>query len=147
MPPPLYINFADGACRNDVSNHLEHVHGVITRHTPVFSTAHLPVQHFVYHNAGLPIPTRRNYHLNGLVRVHGVITRRTSVFPQLRVVKFDCNKCGYLLGPFTQVGLIGGCEFKPVFPMCSLIEPRPLFCHIRVHFQLVLTALTTLSHP
>mmetsp|Transcript_21527 Transcript_21527/g.59641 ORF Transcript_21527/g.59641 Transcript_21527/m.59641 type:complete len:901 (+) Transcript_21527:61-2763(+) len=44
----------------------------------------------------------RNYHLNGLVRVHGVITRRTSVFPQLRVVKYDCAKCGYLLGPFIQ---------------------------------------------
>jgi len=48
-------------------------------------------------------PPYRNYHLNGLVRVHGVITRRTAVFPQLRIVKFDCTKCGYLLGPFTQV--------------------------------------------
>jgi DNA replicative helicase MCM subunit Mcm2 (Cdc46/Mcm family) len=47
---------------------------------------------------------RSNFHLNGLVRVSGVVTRRTGVFPQLRVTKYDCLRCGYLLGPFTQVG-------------------------------------------
>ena len=32
----------------------------------------------------------------------GVVTRRTGVFPQLRLVKYDCLKCGYVLGPFPQ---------------------------------------------
>lgn len=37
-----------------------------------------------------------------MVRVSGVVTRRTGVFPQLKVVMFDCVKCGHVLGPFTQ---------------------------------------------
>uniref|UniRef100_A0A7S0WTV5 DNA replication licensing factor MCM2 n=1 Tax=Chlamydomonas leiostraca TaxID=1034604 RepID=A0A7S0WTV5_9CHLO len=73
----------------------------------------------------LPVQDRlrdlRGYHLNGLVRVSGVVTRRTGVFPQLRVVKFDCAKCGYLLGPFTQAG---DCEIKPqLCPNCSSKGP------------------------
>ena len=53
----------------------------------------------------LPLPTptpRRAFHLNGLVRVRGVVTRRTGVFPQLKLVMFDCAKCGHTLGPFAQ---------------------------------------------
>ena len=30
------------------------------------------------------------------------MTRRTGVFPQLQEIKYDCVKCGYLLGPFYQ---------------------------------------------
>ncbi|EPS43309.1 hypothetical protein H072_2725 [Dactylellina haptotyla CBS 200.50] len=44
----------------------------------------------------------RQSHLNALVRVSGVVTRRTGVFPQLKVVKFDCSKCGITIGPFQQ---------------------------------------------
>ena len=44
----------------------------------------------------------RQVHLNTLVRVRGVVTRRTGVFPQLKYVKFDCRKCGQVLGPFYQ---------------------------------------------
>ena len=44
----------------------------------------------------------RRSHLNTLVRVSGVVTRRTGVFPQLKYVKFDCKKCGAVLGPFYQ---------------------------------------------
>ncbi|EGX53723.1 hypothetical protein AOL_s00006g2 [Orbilia oligospora ATCC 24927] len=44
----------------------------------------------------------RQSHLNALVRVSGVVTRRTGVFPQLKVVKFDCTKCGITIGPFQQ---------------------------------------------
>lgn len=29
-----------------------------------------------------------------------MVTRRTGVFPQLRLVKYDCVKCGYTMGPF-----------------------------------------------
>ncbi|CEP24660.1 MCM2 [Cyberlindnera jadinii] len=44
----------------------------------------------------------RESDLNTLVRVSGVVTRRTGVFPQLKYVKFDCGKCGQVLGPFFQ---------------------------------------------
>lgn len=44
----------------------------------------------------------RRQHLNTLVRVSGVVTRRSGVFPQLKYVKFDCKKCGGVLGPFYQ---------------------------------------------
>lgn len=32
----------------------------------------------------------------------GVVTRRTGVFPQLRLIKYDCVKCGYVMGPFAM---------------------------------------------
>nr|CAD7572918.1 unnamed protein product [Timema californicum] len=41
-------------------------------------------------------------HLNQLVRTTGVVTATTGVLPQLSVVKYDCSKCGYVLGPFVQ---------------------------------------------
>lgn len=44
----------------------------------------------------------RESNLTALVRVTGVVTRRTGVFPQLKYVKFNCLKCGTVLGPFFQ---------------------------------------------
>ncbi|KAJ3095704.1 MCM DNA helicase complex subunit, partial [Phlyctochytrium planicorne] len=44
----------------------------------------------------------RQTDLNTLVRVSGVVTKRSLVFPQLKYVKFDCAKCGAVLGPFFQ---------------------------------------------
>ncbi|EGV60675.1 MCM DNA helicase complex subunit [Yamadazyma tenuis] len=44
----------------------------------------------------------RESNLNNLIKINGVVTRRTSVFPQLKYVKFDCLKCGAVLGPFIQ---------------------------------------------
>lgn len=41
-------------------------------------------------------------HLNGLIRTHGVVTSTTPVLPQLSLIKYDCQKCGFLLGPFVQ---------------------------------------------
>ncbi|XP_056644504.1 DNA replication licensing factor Mcm2 [Diorhabda sublineata] len=46
--------------------------------------------------------TFRKLHVNQLVRTLGVVTATTGVLPQLSVVKFDCAKCGFILGPFTQ---------------------------------------------
>lgn len=55
---------------------------------------------------GLPlieeIRSLRQMHLNQMIRTHGVVTSTTSVLPQLRIIKYDCNKCGFLLGPFVQ---------------------------------------------
>ncbi|KAG7098680.1 MCM DNA helicase complex subunit [Marasmius oreades] len=64
----------------------------------------------------------RRAHLNNLVRVTGVVTRRSGVFPQLKYVKFDCKKCGAVLGPFYQdatkevrVSYCSNCESKGPF--------------------------------
>lgn len=43
----------------------------------------------------------RQLHMDCLVKVSGVVTRRSSVFPQLKVCKFNCLTCGYVLGPFS----------------------------------------------
>lgn len=44
----------------------------------------------------------RQSHLNCLIRVSGVVTRRGGVFPQRRWVRFNCEKCKTILGPFNQ---------------------------------------------
>ncbi|KAK3611229.1 hypothetical protein CHS0354_005239 [Potamilus streckersoni] len=44
----------------------------------------------------------RQLHLNQLIRTSGVVTSCTGVLPQLSVIKYDCNKCNYVLGPFYQ---------------------------------------------
>eukprot|EP00731_Ephydatia_muelleri_P001590 Em0001g1590a len=41
-------------------------------------------------------------HLNKLLRTCGVVTATTGVLPQLSMVKYDCLKCGFVLGPFFQ---------------------------------------------
>ncbi|CAG0884040.1 unnamed protein product [Cyprideis torosa] len=48
------------------------------------------------------IRTLRQLHLNQLIRTTGVVTSTTGVLPQLNIVKYDCQKCGYLIGPFVQ---------------------------------------------
>ncbi|KAL6188325.1 hypothetical protein ACLB2K_039718 [Fragaria x ananassa] len=64
----------------------------------------------------------RQIHLNTMIRIGGVVTRRTGVFPQLQQVKYDCNKCGAILGPFFQnsysevkVGSCPECQSKGPF--------------------------------
>jgi len=66
----------------------------------------------------------RRVNLNNLVRVSGVVTRRSGVFPQLKYVKFDCRKCGAVLGPFYQdatkevrISYCANCESKGPFPV------------------------------
>jgi DNA replication licensing factor MCM2 len=44
----------------------------------------------------------RQLHLNQLVRTNGVVTCSTSVLPQLNMIKYNCLKCNFLLGPFYQ---------------------------------------------
>eukprot|EP01027_Heterolobosea_sp_BB2_P019693 GEZU01027711.1.p1 GENE.GEZU01027711.1~~GEZU01027711.1.p1 ORF type:complete len:747 (-),score=192.99 GEZU01027711.1:62-2302(-) len=46
----------------------------------------------------------RQSDLNHLIKVSGVVTRRTGVYPQLSLVKFNCEKCGYVIGPIPQTG-------------------------------------------
>lgn len=68
----------------------------------------------------------RRSNLNNLVRVSGVVTRRSGVFPQLKYVKFDCKKCGAVLGPFYQdasrevkISYCANCESKGPFTVNS----------------------------
>lgn len=68
----------------------------------------------------------RQSHLNTLIRVTGVVTRRTGVFPQLKYVKYDCVKCGAILGPYYQdstteirVGNCPSCQSKGPFNVNS----------------------------
>jgi len=44
----------------------------------------------------------RQLHLNQLVRTNGVVTSSTSVLPQLNMIKYNCLKCSFVLGPFYQ---------------------------------------------
>eukprot|EP00250_Pteridium_aquilinum_P033332 c5464_g1_i1 orf=283-3030(-) len=64
----------------------------------------------------------RQVHLNTMIRIGGVVTRRSGVFPQLQQVKYDCHKCGTILGPFFQnsyseikVGSCPECQSKGPF--------------------------------
>ncbi|KAJ1723850.1 MCM DNA helicase complex subunit [Coemansia erecta] len=68
----------------------------------------------------------RQSQLNSLVRVSGVVSRRTGVFPQLKYVKFDCGKCGAVLGPFFQdahaevrVAMCANCQARGPFALNS----------------------------
>jgi DNA replication licensing factor MCM2 len=88
--------------------------------------------------ADLPLSTSlrdlRRSNLNNLVRVSGVVTRRSGVFPQLKYVKFDCRKCGAVLGPFYQdasrevkISYCPNCEGKGPFQVNSeqvSMDPR-----------------------
>ncbi len=81
----------------------------------------------------LPVTDRirdlREVHLRGLVRVAGVVIRRTGVFPQLRLVKYTCQACGMILGPYTANtgGGGGGGEARPLScPYCPSNGPFPL---------------------
>ncbi|KAL8493827.1 hypothetical protein ACS0TY_024844 [Phlomoides rotata] len=69
--------------------------------------------------AALPV---LQIHLNTMIRIGGVVTRCSGVFPQLQQVKYDCNKCGAILGPFFQnsysevkVGSCPECQSKGPF--------------------------------
>lgn len=44
----------------------------------------------------------RQLHLNQLIRTSGVVSSCTGVLPQLGMVKYNCNKCNFVLGPFFQ---------------------------------------------
>lgn len=44
----------------------------------------------------------RQLHLNQLIRTSGVVTSCTGVLPQLSMVKYNCSKCSFILGPFFQ---------------------------------------------
>merc|ERR1712223_2150358 len=63
----------------------------------------------------------RQLHLNQLIRTSGVVTSSSGVLPQLSRIKYDCDKCNYVLGPFVQTQ---NQETKPgVCPECQSRGP------------------------
>ncbi|KAG7268402.1 hypothetical protein CRUP_016276 [Coryphaenoides rupestris] len=63
----------------------------------------------------------RQLHLNQLIRTSGVVTSCTGVLPQLAMVKYNCNKCSFVLGPFFQSQ---NQEVKPgSCPECQSLGP------------------------
>jgi len=80
----------------------------------------------------------RKIHLNQFVRTTGVVTATTGVLPQLSVVKYDCNKCGYVLGPFVQSQ---NAEVKPgSCPECQSNGPfmvRGILCFYNDHDRML----------
>ncbi|XP_064633421.1 DNA replication licensing factor mcm2-like [Lineus longissimus] len=67
------------------------------------------------------IRSLRQLHLNQLIRTSGVVTSTTGVLPQLSMIKYDCNKCNFILGPFYQTQ---NQEVKPgSCPECQSIGP------------------------
>uniref|UniRef100_A0AAZ3RME3 DNA replication licensing factor MCM2 n=1 Tax=Oncorhynchus tshawytscha TaxID=74940 RepID=A0AAZ3RME3_ONCTS len=73
----------------------------------------------------------RQLHLNQLIRTSGVVTCCTGVLPQLGMVKYNCNKCNFILGPFFQSqnqevkpGSCPECQsFGPFDINMELVEP------------------------
>ena len=63
----------------------------------------------------------RQLHLNQLIRTSGVVSSCTGVLPQLGMVKYNCNKCNFVLGPFFQSQ---NQEVKPgSCPECQSLGP------------------------
>jgi len=63
----------------------------------------------------------RQLHLNQLIRTSGVVSGSSGVLPQLSMVKYDCVKCGYVVGPFYQSQ---NEETKPgTCPECQSLGP------------------------
>ncbi|KAK9464788.1 MCM2/3/5 family-domain-containing protein [Lipomyces arxii] len=85
-------------------------------HYPDYSRIHLEIHVRISDIPNVrPLRELREVHLNTMVCVTGVVTRRTGVFPQLKYVKFNCTKCGNVLGPYFQE---------------SDVEVKISFCHI-----------------
>ena len=40
--------------------------------------------------------------MNQLIRTSGVVTSSTGILPQLNMIKYDCLRCSFILGPFYQ---------------------------------------------
>lgn len=93
-------------------------------YSQIHQEIHVRITNFPNH---LSLRELRENNLNHLVKVSGVVTRRTGVFPQLKYVKFDCLKCGTLLGPYMQdsntevkVSFCTNCYSKGPFKMNSV---------------------------
>ncbi|KAA8593600.1 hypothetical protein FQN60_009716, partial [Etheostoma spectabile] len=73
----------------------------------------------------------RQLHLNQLIRTSGVVSSCTGVLPQLGMVKYNCNKCNFVLGPFFQSQ---NQEVKPgSCPECQSLGPFEINMELTVY--------------
>ncbi len=79
-------------------------------------TIHVRVTH-------LPIEDKirdlRQTHLSMLVKVSGVVTKRTGVFPQLKLVVYNCGKCGTATSPMANNSISGEVPQQARCPECQ----------------------------
>lgn len=54
------------------------------------------------HTVCTTVSSLRQLHLNQLIKTTGVVTSSTGILPQLKMIKYDCQKCDFILGPFYQ---------------------------------------------
>ncbi len=66
----------------------------------MFGCPHCIIMHVLF--SWLCSFLHRQLHLNQLIRTCGVVTSSTGILPQLNMIKYDCLKCGFILGPFYQ---------------------------------------------
>ncbi|KAK7804630.1 hypothetical protein U0070_011987 [Myodes glareolus] len=95
----LVVNYEDLAAR-------EHVLAYFLPEAPaellqIFDEAALEVVLAMYPKYDR-ITNHIHLHLNQLIRTSGVVTSCTGVLPQLSMVKYNCTKCNFVLGPFCQ---------------------------------------------
>ena len=62
----------------------------------------------------------RQVHMGCLVKISGVVTRRSAVFPQLKICKYNCTNCGYVMGPYT----VNGAETKMAGVQCPACQAK-----------------------
>ena len=74
----------------------------LTLHLHIVSHDSKPIALFVCVCVCVRLCTYRQLHLNQLIRTTGVVSSCTGILPQLNMIKYDCIKCGFVLGPFYQ---------------------------------------------
>ena len=91
--PTLMLELLDAAA-------LEVVRIMFPDYERVRQSIHVRITELPIHDS---IRDLRQVHMGCLVKVSGVVTRRSGVFPQLKVCKYNCGSCGYVLGPFSVI--------------------------------------------
>ena len=92
--PREMLELLDSAAMDVVRIMFPHYH-------TIFSKIHVRITELPIQDS---IRDLRQVHMGCLVKVAGVVTRRSNVFPQLKVVKYNCTNCNYVLGPFSVSG-------------------------------------------
>lgn len=102
------------------------------------------VVHMPYHCAC------RQLHLNQLIRTCGVVTTTTNILPQLSMIKYDCLRCGFTLGPFyqrqdqeTKPGTCPECQSNGPFEINMELVRQ---IHVQVQSCIYIVASSLLRH-
>ena len=91
----------------------------------------------------------RQCHMGCLVKIAGVVTRRSGVYPQMKICRYNCTHCGYVMGPYTvsteetkmQGVLCHSCQAKGPY---QLNTEQTVYCNYQ---KLTLQVLLPLPSP